>query len=354
MRKKLKKSGVFIIGMLCFIVQTGLAKKPAADLYSPLPTKVQVVKAENSVWQDSIKLTGTLADIKGFTISPEISGRITKIFFKSGQYIKQGAPIIQIFPDIIKADLAKTQAQLRLSEVNYERYLQLYKKRFYDKAELDKAKAILEGDKADVAKLKAQLGQTLIRAPFDGKLGLRQISVGEYVTAGQGIVNLEAIDPIRVDFSVPEVYLDKLHIGDKVKVFSYAYPNDNYEGKVYAFNSVIDAKTRSLDMRASLPNLEHKLIPGSFVEITLFVGEPQQVIIIPQTAIVYSPSGNYVYRTLNGKAVKTKVVLGRKLTDNKNIVIKGLKSGESIIDGGQLKIHDGSDITVEQGNNIKQ
>jgi membrane fusion protein, multidrug efflux system len=307
------------------------------------PAVVSAIKVTQKPWQQTISATGTLSASKGITVKAEAQGRLKKIFFQSGQMIKKGEPLVEINPDILKAQLEQTQAQLHLSQLDYNRNLKLYKQHFVSKADLDKSKASLDGYKAQIQEFLAKLDQTLIRAPFTGKLGLKQVSIGDYLNLGQAIVDLQALDPIRVDFSVPQTYLTKLNLGDKIAIQSEAI-DGKFTGSVYAFNSIVDQSTRMLNLRANVPNKENKLVPGTFVEVTLFLGQPQNVIIAPQTAIVYDPDGNYVYKLENHKAVKANVILGQKLPNNEIIIQSGLQDGDNIISGGQTKLHDGSPV----------
>ncbi|MBN1684063.1 MAG: efflux RND transporter periplasmic adaptor subunit [Gammaproteobacteria bacterium] len=308
------------------------------------PTAVQVAPVKMAKFQNSFQATGSLAASQGITVTPEISGRITKIYFKSGQSAKKDDPLVQIYDGIIKAQLDKAKADLKLKKANYERYLKLYQEHFFEKAGLDQMEAELDGAKADVAQLEATLSQTLIRAPFDGQLGLRQISVGDYVAPGTKIVNLQAVDPIDVNFSIPETYLHAVKIGNKISIKSQTDPNKSYFGKIDAFNALIDSTTRTLDARATIPNPDYTLIPGSFAEVTVYFGDQNPVTLIPQTAILYSTAGNYVYRFVNNKAVKTMITLGQKLENNEVIIHSGLNVGDQVIVGGQMKLQDGAPV----------
>jgi membrane fusion protein (multidrug efflux system) len=312
------------------------------------PTVVAITKAKTITWQESILETGSLSAFDGTILAPEVSGRVTNIHFASGQYVRQGDLLIEIYPDIIRAQLQRDQAQLRKSSLDYDRNLKLYKKGFVDQSTLDQKRADRDSDQANVNNDQAQLRQHLIQAPFSGLLGLRKVSIGDYVSPGQDLVSLQALDPIRVDFSVPQRYLQQLKLGDTVTISSNALPQ-NYTGTIYAFDSKVDDKTRMIDMRAKIPNPEHKLLPGTFVEVNVHYGSPQNVLVIPATAVVYSAEGNYVYLMQNNKAVKTNVTVGQKLENNQIIIKKGLKVGDPVISEGQIKIpFDGAPVITEQ------
>lgn len=312
------------------------------------PTVVTTETAQQRQWQEKIQEIGSLSTSEGIVVAPETSGRVTQIYFKSGQYVEANTPLVQLYPDIIKAQLAKAKATLKLSTANLQRYTTLYKKGYYNIADLEKAKATVQEDQADVDNYQAKLEQTLIQAPFSGQLGLRQISLGDYLNAGDAIVNLQALDPIRVDFNVPEIYIDQIKKGDKITLTSAALSNQVYTGSIYAFDSKIDENARTLGVRARVPNEGHKLIPGTFVEVTIYLGKPVNQIIIPATAIVYQLDGNYVYLMKNHKAVKTQVTLGQKLDDNQVIITNGIKIGDTVITEGQLKLFDDSPVITEE------
>jgi membrane fusion protein (multidrug efflux system) len=340
--------GIFALaawfGYRYFIVYM-TAKYRAAYKMPPTVVQIQAVKRQN--WQKTILATGSLSAAEGITVTPEVSGRITNIFFKSGTYVTEGTPLIQLYQKIVQAQLDKAKAQLELHRANLRRFTELYKKGYYDKADLDKAAAIVKSNIADVNNTQAQLDQTTIKAPFSGRLGLRQISIGDYLSPGSAVVDLQSIDPIRVDFNVPEIYLGQIKIGDKTTITSRALKNQVYTGIIYAFNSKIDPNSRMLGVRANVPNPNHLLVPGTFVEVTVYLGQPDILMMIPQTAVVYSLEGNYVYLMKNHKAVKTPITLGQKLDDNRIIVVKGLQVGDPVIIGGQEKLHDGAAVMTE-------
>lgn len=310
------------------------------------PTLIQTTSVIAKTFQDSFQATGSLAASQGIVVTPEIPGRITQIYFQSGQSVKKGDPLIQIYDAIIKAQLDKAEADLKLKKVNYQRYLKLYQKHYFERAGLDQMASELDSSRADVAQLEATLSQTLIRAPFGGQLGLRQVSIGDYVAPGTTLVNLQAVDPIDVNFSIPETYLNRVKIGDQVSIQPEANPGKSYQGAINAFNSLIDSTTRTLDARATIPNPNHTLIPGSFAEVTISFGSSNPVLLIPQTAVSYSTENNYVYRVINNKAVKTTVALGKKLDHDWVIVTSGLKMGDQIVVGGQMKLQDGAPVQV--------
>lgn len=346
----MKKSLALIIGCLlayCCCINIALGAKPKAG--QAMPTLVEATTVKYVSKQQQISATGTLNAIPGIVVKPEISGRITKIYFKSGDTVVAGTPLIEIYPDIIKAQLAQAQANLKLAKLNYDRSSQLIKSHDISEADFDKAQADFRSAEAQVNQATAALRQTTIMAPFAGRLGLSQINLGDFVSAGTEIVNLQSIDPIYVDFSIPEIYMSKVAAGQQVLIRTDAYPNATFNGKVEAVESAINQANRTLMLRASIPNKDGKLVPGTFVNVNILVNAEQQVIEIPQTAVVFAPEGNFVYKIIDGKAVKSLVTLGDR--DAANVVIKsGLNVNDVVITAGQLKIQDGAPVMVAPAN----
>lgn len=327
--------------LVCFCTLTALAKGFGA---MP-PPMVQAETVKMQPWQQKVQATGSLAARQGIVVKPEIAGRVTFIYFKSGQDVQQGTPLLQLNQSILKSQLALNQANLALRKDQFQRAIALYQEKAMAKADYDTAKANLDSAQAQVDQAAAQLKQTDIVAPFSGKLGLRQVSIGDFVSSGQSIVNLQSLDPIIVNFSVPEIYLNKLASGDTVHIHSDAYQKKVFTGTVYAYDSIIDPDTRTLSVRASVPNPGEKLLPGAFVEVTLLLGKPENLITVPQTALVASINGTSVYKVVNGKAVETPVVVGT-LENNLATIKSGLKAGDVVVTDGQNKIQENNSPIV--------
>lgn len=310
------------------------------------PTPVEIAKATPDEWQDQIQTTGTISAIQGIMVKPEVAGRVTKIYFTSGTDVKKGEPLFQIFPDILNAQLANNEAALSLAQVNYDRTLVLYQKKVASKEQLDQYTAQLQQAQANLDQTKAQLVQHNILAPFSGRIGLKMVDVGDYVNAGTNVVSLQQMNPLRVDFNVPDRYIDTLKINDKIEVKPSSSETDTiYVGNVYAFNSAVDPDTRSFSMWGQIPNPNENLIPGTYVDITLYVGKPHPIIAVPQTAALFSPQGEYVYKIVDNKAVKTQVTVGMREA-NWIEVKSGLVAGDVVVTAGQLKLYDGAAVVI--------
>lgn len=305
------------------------------------PTLVDAEPVKVMQIQPEIQSVGTVHAMQGIMVKAETGGRITHVYFESGKYVEAGTPLIQIYSDTLKAELAANNANLKLSKAEFERQQTLFQKGVGSSSALDQARAKMEADKANVDRIQAELDQTLIKAPFSGRLGLRLVELGEYISPGTSIVNLQTLDPMRVDFSIPEIYLSKLGIDQKVIVKTRSYPDESFTGTVYAYDSVVDPNIRSISVRAKIPNASHKLIPGIFVQVSLLEKDPQNMITVPQSAIIFDEQGNYVYRIVDQHAIKTMVQLG-PMAGDRVAIKKGLSEKDVVIFAGQQKIYDGS------------
>jgi membrane fusion protein (multidrug efflux system) len=319
---------------LILVPKFALAKKP--DGMPPPMVEVQPAKYQN--WQAEINAIGTLSANQGVTIKPEMNGRVTAVYFRSGDYVKANAALLQINPDILQAQFNSAEAKVTLSKANYERAKILFQKHVFAQADLDNSLSAYQSDLANAAEAQAQLNQTIIRAPFAGRIGLRMVNLGDYLTSGNSTVtNLQDLDPMRIDFSVPEIFLGQIAVGQTVLIHSKDFPNQMFHGTVYACDSTIDPNTRTLAIRASIPNKDYKLLPGSFVEVQLMTGKPQNFVTVPETALGYNSDGDYVYKVLNNMAIKTKVITGQH-KDNEVAILNGINKGDVIVTAGQFKI----------------
>jgi membrane fusion protein (multidrug efflux system) len=345
----MQKHWLLIAFIFSFVTLSCYAKGDGSAGKQMPPPAVSAAIVTTQPWQQSIQLTGSLAALQGIMVKPQISGQISQINFKSGQDVQKGQPLIVLNQDQLTAQLQLQQSNLTLKEEEFRRSKELFQKHAIAQADFQTAQSDLSSAKAQVAAAKAQLNEASTSAPFSGRLGLRLVSLGDYVPAGQNIVNLQQLDPIVANFNIPETYINKVKVGDAVQIKSDAFPNQFFQGNVYAMDSAIDPNSRTLAARAKIPNPEKKLLPGGFVEVTLFIGPKTPVIIIPQTALDSEFDGTYVYRIINNKAVKTKVVVTHR-GDQNAVITSGLKAGDKIIIAGQMKITaDNSPVVVEQG-----
>ncbi len=344
-RKLIKITIVLAILLLAmgYIIKHFYPSKNSNDAFQMPPMVVESTTVEQKNWQPNLQAVGSLVALNGITLTSETTGRVTQIYFHSGDFVKKDTPLVQLDDALIRTQLQEANAEFQLSLGDYQRFASLYKKHIIAQADFDKATATRNINQAKADNLQTQMNQSLIRAPFDGNIGISQISKGSYLTPGQPIADFQALDPILVNFDIPEASALQLHIGDRVKI-TYPAATGAYSGQITALNSKLDTDTRMLEIQAQVTNTEHNLLPGMFVTVTAFMGNPKPVLIIPQTAVSYSNEGDYVYRIVDHKAVKTPIMLGQKLSNNQVIITKGLDAREKIILGGQVNIQDGAPV----------
>ncbi len=342
MQRKTQITAILLSIIICLTTTTSYAKKKEGGMP---PAAVETTTVQMQPWQSEVSAVGSLSPNQGVTIKTEVDGRITGLYFRSGDDVKAGAPLVQMNPSILQAQLGSAKAKLVLSKANYDRAQQLFTKRVFAQADLDNARSAYQSDVANVANAQALLDQTFIRAPFTGRLGLRMVDLGDFVKSGDSITTLNAIDTLRVDFRVPEVYLGRLALGQAVVIHSSAYPKDVFQGKIYAMDSQIDPSTRSLGIRASIPNKNYKLLPGGSVEVDVKTGAPQNWIGVPDAAILFDAQGPYVFRVINNAAVKTALTVGPR-KNGIAAALTGLKPGDVIVTSGAFKLTDGAPVMV--------
>lgn len=312
------------------------------------PVIIEAISAHLEPWQDTIEAVGSLSANQGTLLKAATTGRVIAIYFHSGENVKAGTPLLQLNPNILKAQLDAAKAETQLSKADYERGLTLYKKKVFAKAEIDKISATYQANLAKQEQAQAVLDQTLITAPFSGRLGLRLVNVGDIIDPNTTISDLEAIDPLYVNFNIPGTEASKMVIGSKVLIHSSAYPNKTFIGTIYALDSHIDNDTRSLAVRASLNNSEQKLLPGGFVDIKIEIGKPQTLFIVPETAVNIDEQGSYVYRIAHHQAIKTLVTIYFHENGKIGLLSSDIHPGDQIISVGGFKVQPHSVVVVEK------
>ena len=310
-------------------------------------TVVEVSVVNSQVWHPQIEAVGTILADQGVDISSQVVGLIKTINFKSGDFVDQGAVLVQLDPQVLQATVANDAAVLNVATADYERKLTLLKRGAIAKADLDSALGTMQEAKATLQQAQASLAQMTIIAPFAGKLGLRQVSLGQLIQVGNVIVSLQAIDPVLVDFALPEVYLNQIKVGDQISVTISSYPGQQFTGKITALNSELDSSTRTLKIRAEMPNKNKLLMPGMFADVQVIVPSTTNVLTVPQMAIQYSPFGDTVFVLQNGKAVQRYVIVGEQRGAEVEIT-RGLSADEVIVSVGGNKLQNGMPIITKQ------
>ena len=294
---------------------------------------------------EAIPAVGSLRSTESVLIAPEIEGRISRLRVKEGKPVNAGTLLAELAPEIYVAELAQAQARLTYSKRSHERALKLQRQGAGTQRSLDEASANLQNDVAALQLAKARLDKTRIRAPFDGVLGLRRVSTGAYVKPGDPIINVEVIDPMKVDFKVPEIYLTAIRTGQKIDINVTALPGRSFTGNVYAIDPLVDVSGRSIVVRARVPNPNGLLKPGLFAQILLIVQKRESALLVPERTLVPIGSDQFVFKVVDGKAVRTKVKIGNREKGRVEIV-SGLAKGDVVVTDGQIKIADGTPVHV--------
>lgn len=271
-----------------------MIKRFFATRTSP-PQTVSTVQAKLESWQRRIEAVGTLVAVNGTDIAAELPGVVASIRFKSGEEVKAGTLLVELNTDADRAQLASLKAMHTLAEKTYGRDQQLFDNHAISQAELDTSRSTLDSTTAQVAVQSALIEKKLVRAPFTGRLGIRAVDLGQYVNPGTKLVNLQQLDPIFVDFFLAQKAVHDIQVGQRVLVRSDALPQQTFVGRIAALDSVVDVGTRNVKVRAEINNPEHRLLPGMFVTVDIDVGETEEHITVPQTAISYNPYGNIVF-----------------------------------------------------------
>jgi len=364
----MKKRMVFVIiillvifgGTFGFDIVRSMMIKRFFKNFKPPPVTISAEKAKATTWSPTLTAVGSVTAINGVQVNSQLPGQIVAIYFRDGQYVKAGAPLVKLDDSIDQQTLKDDLAQLNLDQVNYQRQLKLYQTRATAKSALDQAVAQLKQSEAQVESARVTIQRKLIRAPFDGVLGIRQVNLGQYVNAGQAMVLLQQMEPIYVDFTLPEQDIRRLKVGQEVYGQVTSYPDRKLPGHITALNSSVDVNTRTITVRAVFQNKSHLLYPGVFSKVTILLPTKENVVTVPQTAVTYSLYGDTVYViTHKGKDKKGVPVLVANqhivhVGDSEGDVIaisKGLKKGDLVVTSGQLKLRNGVEVKIN--NSVK-
>ena len=329
------------------IAVAGLAAARGAAAQVP-PSVVTTQTARATLWQDHFEAVGSLRAVRGADLAAEIPGIVDWIGFDSGRDVAAGTELLRLRPNDDAAKLAELQAAADLAAANLARDTKQYRAQAVSQATIDADDSHLRGARAQVAQQQALMAEKVVRAPFAGTLGLRQVDVGQYLPAGTPVVTLQALDPIYVDFYVPQQALAKLHDGQSASVVLDGFPGRTFQAVVSAISPKLDTASRMAQLRATIPNPDRALLPGMFATVYLESGAPHRYITLPQSALVYNPYGSTVYVVSAGHpmTVHTALVQAGPTRGDQVAVLKGLHEGDVVVTSGQLKLHQGSAIVV--------
>jgi membrane fusion protein (multidrug efflux system) len=329
-----------------------------AQITDQIRNSVPVVatgKAVMASWQPRQVAPGSSRAVKGADLSAEIGGVVDQIGFESGQIVQAGTVLLRLRPNDDDAKLAQLQANAELAAINLQRDQRQLAAKAIAQATVDTDAANLKVAKAQVEAQQALIAEKIVRAPFTGRLGIRQIDIGQYLAPGTAIVTLQQLDPMYVDFYLPQQSLEKIAVGQKVEVSADAYPHRNFAGTITSLNARVDNTSRMIQVRASVPNADGALLPGMYLTVSVLSGPEQSLVTIPNMAVAYNPYGALVYvvrpeKAANGKeqlvAHQQFITTGDARGDEVS-VLKGLNAGDTIVTAGQLKLHNGSIVTID-------
>jgi membrane fusion protein, multidrug efflux system len=352
-----------IVGTVLAVVVGGLAgfnylRSQGIKQYfasnKPPPASVTVAEAKTEVIPNLLSAVGDLAAVHQVNVTSDVSGRVTEIMFTGGSSVKAGNPLVQLFDGPEQADLANFKAQATVAQLSLDRAKQLASRQFGPQATVDQAQAAYDQASAGIARTQAIISQKLVRAPFDGELGVRHVEVGQYLTAGTQIVTLTDLSQLYANFTVTEKDSGQLKVGQTVRVAVDAYPGRTFEGKINAIEPQIATETRNIRVQATLDNPDHILKPGMFATTTVVLPEKPPVVTVPETAVDYTLYGDSVFLITEKKedngntsltAVRTFVRTGNRV-EGRTEITSGLKSGDRVVAVGQLKLQSGAAVAI--------
>lgn len=329
----------------------------SAQMAKPQPPAVVAsAVAEQESWTPYLHAIGSLVASEGVAVTNEIKGQVSAIHFRSGKRVEEGEALIQLEDSVDRAELDGLIAARRLAEIHFERMARLYKRDSVSKSDYDTARAELDAAKAAVTAKRAAIRKKAVRAPFAGLLGIRQVDLGQYLEPGSPIVSLQALDPIYVDYALPEREFKRVHTGQRVELTVQAYAGERFEGTISALGASVDTGTRNIRIRATVENPDGRLRPGMFAEVDTALPERTGVLTVPRTAVTYNPYGDALFVIEEGEdglvANRRQVETGEVRAGRVEIV-SGLEPGERVVRAGHQKLRNGQRIQIDDSVELK-
>ncbi|CAB3902177.1 MAG: efflux RND transporter periplasmic adaptor subunit [Achromobacter pulmonis] len=322
-------------------VGSAASARPAAK---PVAVRVEVAAVTEIPFARGLSAVGSLRSNEAVVLRPEVAGRIQSIEFEEGQPVKRGQVLVRLDDSVPRAELAQARANLTLAQSHYRRAVELQGKGFVSQQARDESASNLKVQEAAVALAQARLDKMTITAPFAGFAGLRSVSVGDYVNQGQDLAPLEAIDPLKVDFRVPEMYLSKVGVGQQLTLRMDALPGQERPGLVYAVSPLVDAGGRSILLRATVANQDSLLRPGMFARVQLLFNQ-DKALVAPEAALAPSGETQYVYRVRDGVAERREVTIGER-REGKVEILTGVAVGDQLVVSGLQRVTDGGPVQI--------
>jgi membrane fusion protein (multidrug efflux system) len=345
----------FLLGAIGFVkyrqIQTAIAQGAS---YQPPPEAVTTIVARQDQWPQTLPSIGTAVAVHGVVISADLPGLVESISFESGRAAREGEVLVSLDTRQEKAQLAAAQAQRDLAALNFRRISELREKGVTSQSEYDRSSAELQQAEARVGENQAMIERKTIRAPFGGILGIRQVNLGQYLTGGDPVVPLQSLDPIYVNFSVPQQQVAAMRVGGEVEVTAEGMENERFQGKITATNSLVDEATRNVQVQATFANPEGKIKPGMFVQVQVVLGPAEPIVAVPASAISFAPYGDSVfiveqitgpngqsYRGVRQQFVKLGPGRGDQVA-----ILSGVEAGAEIVSSGVFKLRNGAAVVV--------
>jgi membrane fusion protein (multidrug efflux system) len=347
--------GLFVLFLVIVGIKALQIRKMTSMPMVMPPTTVSSVPVKEEDWAPVLPSVGTISAVQGATVSAELAGTVAEIKFQNGALAKQGDVLVRLDASSEESQLHTAEADLELARADLERARDLAARKVVSKAELDSAESKFKQKEGTVGNMRAMIVKKEVRAPFDGLLGIRLVNVGQMVTAGQQVVSLQALEPLYVDFALPQQYLSKLSEGLDVHVQTDVMPGHDFVGKLTALNSSVDPVTRNVALQGTLENRDHALRPGMFAKVEVMLPEKHKTLVVPGTAISYAPYGDSVFVIETKKDDKTGkesqmlrqafVRVGEARGDFVSIN-EGLEPGQTIVSAGVFKLRNGMPIVI--------
>jgi len=316
----------------------------------PPPATVGAAAVQAETWQPYLVAVGSLVATQGIEVTTEVAGKVSAIRFESGQQVEAGTLLLELDDSVDEAEIKGMIAERRLAELQYKRRDELLETKTISRSDVDEARLRLENAIAQLAAKRAVIAKKRITAPFSGSLGIRRVDLGEYLQPGAAIVPLEALDPIYVDYALPERHLDQVSVGQPVEIEVQTFPEEVFSGQIVALNPGIDPGSRSLRVRATLENPQDRLRPGMFAEVRTVLPQRLAILTLPQTAITYNPYGDSVFvieEGENGLHVLRRQVETGGVRDGRVEIVQGLQEGEQVVVAGQVKLRNEQAVEID-------
>jgi len=356
-------AAALLIGALGYFKLRQVQAAVKGGAFQPPPSAVTTIVAQQETWPSTLNVVGTTAPVHGVTVSADLPGTVDTINFDSGKFVHEGEVLVQLDTRQERAQLAALEAQRDLAKLNYDRNRQLVNEGVISRLDYDKSTAEQKQTEANVGEIKATIQRKTIRAPFSGILGIRQVNLGQYMSAGTAIVSLQALDPIYANFNVPQQVMSQMRPGQSVKISTDGASGHEYTGRVNALESTVDESTRNVQVQATLANPGNKLRPGMFVQVEVGVGTERSIFPLPASAINYAPFGDSVYIVTDLKGPDGKTYRGVRQQFVKIAgargdqvgIVSGLNQGDEVVTSGAFKLRNGAAVAVnnkiQPGNN---